>query len=140
MCSDDHFLTGSNAWFDNISPVRHNAVDSDRQALSGRQFAFCQFRITRIVAREALITFFQCRRGDGKAATPQFDLLVTVFCSGFRFIQTLECAVMTFVQFPAFLNRQPLLVYLIQDIPQCVNSAFQYRGIGEIKREAFFFE
>lgn len=69
-------------------------------AFSGRQFGVGQFCIARIVARVALVVFGQLRRSDSEAATPLFNLLVTIFLSGFRFVRALQRAVMTLVQLP----------------------------------------
>jgi hypothetical protein len=72
-----------------------------------------------------------------EAATPLFNLLVTVFLSGFRFVQALQRTVVTLVQFPGFLNRQPGLIQFVQHVPQGVDGTFQHRGISKIKAEAF---
>ena len=137
MSGDDHALTAFQARQNGFVPVRHDAVDSQRQAFSGRQFGVGQFCIARIVARVALVVFGQLRRSDSEAATPLFNLLVTIFLSGFRFVQALQRAVMTFVQLPGFLNRQPGLIQFVQHVPQGVDGTFQHGGISKIKAEAF---
>ena len=92
------------------------------------------------MARVALIVFSQLRRSNGKATAPLFNLLITVFLSGFSFVQTLQCPVVTLVQFPGFLNRQPGLIQFIQDVPQSMDGTFQHRGISKIEAEAFVFQ
>lgn len=76
------------------------------------------------MARVALVVFGQLRRSDSEAATPLFNLLVTVFLSGFRFVQALQRAVMTLVQLPGFLNRQPGLIQFVQYVPQGMMARF----------------
>ena len=92
------------------------------------------------MTRITLVIFGQFRWRYRKAATPLFNLLVTVFFSGFSFVQTLQRAVMTFVQFPGFLNWQPGLIQFVQYVPQGVNGTFQHRGISKIEAVAFFFQ
>ena len=89
-------LSGAAEWF---RSSRYDAVNGQRQALGGRQFRIGQLRVTRIVARITFVIFGQFRRGDGKAATPLFNLLVAILLSGFGFVQALQRAVVTFVQF-----------------------------------------
>ena len=52
--------------------------------------------------RVTFVFFGQLRWGHREAATPLFHLLIAVFFSGFRFVQTLQRAVMTFVQLRDF--------------------------------------
>ncbi|SAF89056.1 Uncharacterised protein [Enterobacter cloacae] len=47
---------------------------------------------------------------------------------------------MTLVQFPGFLNRQPGLIQLVQNVPQGMDGTFQHRGVSKVKGEAFFFQ
>ncbi|STQ13247.1 Uncharacterised protein [Enterobacter cloacae] len=54
------------------------------------------------MARIALVIFGQLWWGYREAATPLFNLLVTVFLSGFGFVQTLQRTVVTLVQFQDF--------------------------------------
>lgn len=100
VSGDDHALTAFQAWQNGFVPVRHNAVDGQRQAFGGWQLSVSQFRVTRVVARVALVIFGQLWWGYREAATPLFNLLVTVFLSGFGFVETLQRTVVTLVQFP----------------------------------------
>src|SRR5471032_489655 len=140
VCSDDHALAAFDTWFDNVSPVRDHAIDGQCQAFRRWQLFRAQFRITRIMAWEALIAFFQFWWCHGKATTPLFNLLVTVFFRGFSFIQTLQRAVMTSVQFPGFFNWQPWLIQFVQNAPQGMDGTFQHGGVSEVEMEAFVFQ
>ncbi|CCJ91687.1 hypothetical protein BN132_3615 [Cronobacter turicensis 564] len=140
MGGDNHALTAFQARQNGFIPVRDNAIDGQRQALGQRQLLLAQFCVTRIVARETLVIFGQRRRGHREAATPLFHLIVTVFFSGFSFVQTLQGAVVTLVQFPGFFNRQPGLIQPVQDVPQRVDGTFQHGGISKIKAVAFVFK
>lgn len=102
MSSDNDALAAFQAWQNGFVPVRHNAVDGQRQAFGLRQFSLSQLRVTRIVARVALVIFAQLWRRDRKTTTPLLNLLVTVFFCGFRFVQTLQRTVVTLVQFQDF--------------------------------------
>jgi deoxyxylulose-5-phosphate synthase len=102
VSGDNHALTAFQTRQNGFIPVRYDAVDGQRQALGGRQLSVGQFCIARIVTRVALVVFGQLRRRYRKAATPLLNLLVTVFFSGFRFVEALQRTVVTLVQFPGF--------------------------------------
>ena len=109
VSGDNDALAAFQARQNGFVPVRYDAVNGQRQALGGRQFRIGQLRVTRIVARITFVIFGQFRRGDGKAATPLFNLLVAILFSGFGFVQALQRAVVTFVQFPGFLDRKSVV-------------------------------
>ncbi len=92
------------------------------------------------MARVALVIFGQLWWCYREAATPLFNLLVTVFLCGFCFVQTLQRTVVTLVQFPGLLNRQPGLIQFIQHVPQGVDGTFQHGGISKVEAEAFVFQ
>ena len=137
MSRNDHALTAFQAWQNGFIPVRHNTIDGQRQAFSLWQLCIGQFCIAWVVARITLVVFGQLWWSNGEAATPLFNLLVTVFFGGFSFVQTLQRTVVTLIQFPGFFNRQPRLIQLVQNVPQSVDGTFQHRGISKIKAEAF---
>ncbi len=140
MSGNDHALAAFQARQNGFIPVRDNAIDGQRQALGQRQLLLGQRCVTRIVAREALVVFGQRRRRHREATTPLLNLLVTVLLSGFGFVQALQRTVVTLVQFPGLLYRQPGLIEFIKDVPQGVDGAFQHGSVGKIKAEAFFFQ
>ena len=140
MCSDDHALTALQTRQNSFIPVRDHAVNGQRQAFRQRQFFLAQFRVTRIVTRITLIIFSQFRRSHCKTTTPLFHLLVAILFSSFRFVQTLQRTVVTFVQFPGFLNGQPCLIQFVQHIPQGMDSAFQHRSVSKVKAVTFLFQ
>ncbi len=102
MSGNNHALTAFQTRQNGFVPVRHNALDGQRRAFGNRQLFIGQFCITRIVARVALVVFWSAPAGNGKATAPLFNLLIAVLLSGFSFVQTLQCPVVTLVQFPDF--------------------------------------
>ncbi len=74
-------------------------------AFSGRQFGVGQFCIARIIGPGSARRLWSAPAGDSEAATPLFNLLVTVFFSGFRFVQA--CSARDARSASGFLNRQP---------------------------------
>ncbi|MNI70711.1 hypothetical protein D3C73_1265390 [compost metagenome] len=137
MSGDNHALTAFHARQNGFVPVRDNTLDGQRQAFGNRQLFVSELSITRIVPRIALVIFGQLRRCYREATTPLFNLLVTVFFSGFGFVQTLQSAVMTFVQLPGFFNRKPRLIQFIQYVPQGVDGTFEHRSVSKIEAVAF---
>src|SRR5687768_18007594 len=56
--------------------------------------------------------------------------------SGFRLVQALQGAVMTFVQAPAAANGNPHEVELVERNPERTNRSLQQRRIGDIESQS----
>ena len=82
----------------------------------------------------------QRRRRDVVAATPDLHLRLAVLLHGLGLVETLQRAVMAFVQAPAALHRQPHQVHFIEHDPHRANRTFEHRGENEIEFETFGFE
>lgn len=46
---------------------------------------------------------------------------------------------MTFVETPRFFDRQVALIEFLEGKPKGADGAFENRGVGNVKRVAFFF-
>src|SRR5690606_13084364 len=80
------------------------------------------------------------RRRDVVAAPPELDLLGTVLLHGLSLIEALQRAVVTLVQAPAPLDRQPHEVHLVQHDPRGADSALEDRGEDEVELEPLLLE
>ena len=104
---DDDFLSGSDFGSHSFVPVGQHALDGILEALGYREICIRECGISWVIAREAFVGFFQSWWGDVVAASPDLDLVVSKFSGCFRFVETLQCAVVAFVESPAFLGRDP---------------------------------
>ena len=59
--------------------------------------------------------------------------IFTVTVGGFLLVQTLQGAVMPFVQFPVALHRQPDLAEVREGQMTCHDSAGEKRGVGDVE-------
>ena len=56
---------------------------------------------------------------------------------GLRLIETLKCSVVTLVEPPAAVHRDPHEVHLFQAQPQRLDGPLQHRCIGDVENVAF---
>ena len=135
---DDDAFAGFDDGRDLLVPERKEPVDGILEALGDREVF--EPGVAPVVARPALVGFFERRRRDVVAAAPDENLLVAVFGGGFGLVQTLEGAVMAFVEAPVFFDRDSDEVEFLEDGPEGVERALQERGVGDVEREPLFFE
>jgi len=77
---------------------------------------------------------------DVVTPTPLQDLFFAELLERFRFVESLQVAVMLFVQFPGTFDRQPHQIHLIQGNPQRADRTFENRCEGAIEFDAFVFD
>ena len=80
-----------------------------------------------------LVVQRQRRWRDVVAAAPDLHLIRTVLLDGLRLVQSLQRTVVTFVQAPAALHRQPHQVHLVEHDPHGANGAFEDRGKDQVE-------
>src|SRR5687767_1322354 len=75
----------------------------------------------------------QGRWGDVVAATPEMGLRIAVPRRGFRLVESLQRAIVAFVQPPVSLHRNPELIQLVQGDPAGAKRALENRGVGDVE-------
>src|SRR5918993_1595371 len=83
-----------------------------------------------------VIAHREWRGRDIVGASPNFYLRLAVLGGGFRLVQPLKSPVVTFVQSPAALHRNPELAELVQRDPAGTNRTGQQAGERLIEGEA----
>src|SRR5258706_2985011 len=89
-------------------------------------------RVAAIVARVARIVG---RQGWGRrvvAAAPDLDLRLAIFFPRLLLVQSLQRAVVAFLEAPVALDRQPQPVQFLEDQPLRADRALEHRGVDDI--------
>ena len=84
----------------------------------------------------ARIVECQRRRRNVVAAAPDLHLRLAVLLDGLRLVESLQRAVVAFVEAPAALDRQPHEVHLVEHAPQRADRALEHRGEGDVGHQA----
>ena len=95
-------------------PIGQNAGDGVFQAFTDRYFSRRNFAVATVVCRVVFACFVDGGRRHVEAAAPDVDLVVAVFGGGFGFVQSLQAAIVAFVQAPAFVFGYPQLVAVFE--------------------------
>ena len=104
VSNHDDSLAVEDLGADLIVPVGENTVDGDFKRLSCWQHVKRETSIARVEFRMALIIKGKFRGRNIKAASPQFNLFLTMLSSSFGLIETLKSTIMTFIKSPMLLN------------------------------------
>ena len=137
---DEHALIVVDRRRDRLVPVRQEARDRVLQRFGERQLAALQVAVPRVVAGISRIVDGQGWRRDVVAAAPDFDLGVAVLGRRLRLVQALERAVVSLVQPPRLVHRDPHQIHVVERDPQRANRALQDRRVGEVEGVAAFLE
>lgn len=74
------------------------------------------------------------------AAAPLEDLIFAIFESGLFLVPALELAVVSLVQAPVLVQRDPVEVKLVCDVIECDDGALQHGRVGEVELPVFRFQ
>ena len=125
---------------DLVFPERQYALQSNFQVFAVRDDISGQVGIAAVVVRGERVFRIEQRRQGVVAAAPDVDLLVAVFFGGLFFVQTLQLAVVAFVQPPAFDLRHEQLVGFFQNDVAGFNRAGQDGSEGDVELVTFFLQ
>lgn len=137
---NQNLLAGSDVFLDGALVEGNDAVDRDLERFSQRNDARIFVCVAGFLARIAFVGFFEGRRRDVKGTTPDLDLGFAVLFGGFGLVQSLQRAVVTFVQAPVLDDRNPFFVHFFEDVIASVDCALQVRRVSDIEGEAFFLQ
>src|SRR5689334_16639834 len=90
--------------------------------------------------RMTRVTFWQRWGWNVVAAAPDLHLRLAVLLDGLRLVESLQRAVVAFIQAPAIFYRQPHAIHLVECDPQCADGALEQRGIGVVEADARGFQ
>jgi hypothetical protein len=137
---DDHTLSFEDCRSDGIFPIREKAFNSILEALSQRKKILGEVCVAPIPARITFIILREQWRADIIASAPEKDFFLPLFLGCLRLIQTLQSPIVTLVQPPGPIDRDPHHIEFIEGQPQRPYSPFQHRGVGDVEHIAFFSE
>ena len=126
---------------DNCCPVRKCATDAVLQRLRAGKFSISYFSVTSFVLGVAFLVVFSNRIGsDVEATTPYEHLFLTILSSSLTLVKTLEHTVVLFVQAPALLYGDPILVHGVEHVVEGLDSALEVGSVSHTEFEAFLLE
>src|SRR5207253_2353196 len=99
----------------------------------GGKLARIDAGVARVKARVARIVARKRRRRNVVAAAPDLHLILTVAGGGLGLVEPLQRSVVTLVQPPGALDRDPHAIHLIEHDPERADRALQHRGEGDVR-------
>ncbi len=130
MGGNQHPLACLQVGRDAAFPIGQHARDRILQAL-GRWNG--DARIAAVLAQVELAARFQHRRRNVEAAAPDLDLRVAMLGRRLRLVQAGQPAIVTLVQAPVLLHRQPQPPHFLQRQVQRLDRAGLERGIALVE-------
>ncbi len=88
----------------------------------------------------SLIIFLKFWWRNIEASSPNKHLLLTVLFNSFHLVQPLQCAVVSFVQFPWLDDWNIVTIKFIGCVVECLNSTSKDRGVANIEIETVLLE
>ena len=123
-----------------VEPVREHSINSDFETFSSWD------RIIRqrlVLVGEPWMTFIvDIKRWwwNVVAPSPLENLLLSVLGSGLSLIESLQCTVVSFVQSPVLVVRNPVQVQLIGNGVISLDGSLKHGGVRDVKLETFLLE
>lgn len=113
MRNDDYLFSLVHLRLNDVSPQRRHSLPGHLQRLSGRQLVSIEVFVHGIEARMSYVIERQSWRRQLIDPAPLQDLLLAMLVNHLLLVEALECAVMTLVKPPLFVERDPVTVQLI---------------------------
>jgi len=88
----------------------------------------------------SLICKLKSRRRGRVRSSPDFNLCFTVFFSGFSFVKTLKCTIVSLIESPVFNHREMMAAKFVCNIIVCHNCSSQNRGVDDIEVKSILLE
>ena len=137
MGGDQHGLAGAQLRLDGGLEVGLDTLDDVGQALGFRNRVT---GVTRVVVLRVLVVRVDLGRRGRVGATPQHELLVTVLLTNLGLVLALQSAVVTLVETPVTLNRNPQTICGIQSDVGGVDGATQQGGEHDVRKDVLLLE
>ena len=120
---NENALAGFHLWLNLGLKVRPCASNGVFQALGVRQVFLGNVAEHFLHVRIALVTGLKGRWLDVKGAAPNLDLSFAMLGCCVGLVETLKCTVVTLVQTPGLVDRQPVAVKLVKYVVKRVDCA-----------------
>lgn len=79
------------------------------------------------------IIFFECGRRDIIAPSPDFDLILSVFFHGFKFVEPLQSSIVSLVEAPVLDHWDVMAIELLGSIVESLDCPREDRGIANVE-------
>ena len=123
---------------DHVVPVGERSLDGVGECFGAGQFIRGHVGVALIVSRPVWITSVHRRRRRVVASSPDQDLLGPVLLDGLGLVQSLERAIVAFVESPTSLDGKPHAIEFIQGDPHRPDRPLQERGVHDVEVELVF--
>lgn len=140
MGDDNNVLVVEHLRGDGIKPVGEHSIDSDLETFSARNGIVRKMSVLSREPRVSFIVYFQRRRRYIVATSPLEDLLFTVFSGSLGLVESLEGTVVSLIEAPVLVMRDPVQVQLIGDGVVSLDGALQHTSVSDIELEALLFQ
>ena len=137
MSSNQNRLASLELGLDGGLEIRLDALDDIGQALGFRNRIA---GVARIMVLRILVVRIDLWRRGGIGAAPQHELLVAVFLADSLLVLALQRTVVTLVQAPAALNRNPQAIGFVKRVIRGVDGATQQGGEHDVRKDVLLLE
>ena len=137
MGSNQHGLAGLELRLDSGLEVRLHTLNNVGQALGFRNRIA---GVARVVVLGVLVVRVDLGRRGGVRTAPQHELLVAVLFADLGLVLALQSAVVTLVETPVTLNRNPQTIRGIQSDVGGVDGATQQGGEHDVRKDVLLLE
>ena len=137
MGGDEHVHVGLQLRHDLGVPIRKDTGHDIFQAFGRGKGGTVDEPVARVIDGVLGARGLDGRRWDVEAASPEVRLLIAVSCGSRLLVETLQCAVVPFVQAPVTLQRQPHLPHFAEREVTGHHCAREDTGVGKVEAQAF---
>ena len=137
MGSNQHGLSGLELRLDSGLEVRLHTLNNVGQALGFRNRIA---GVARVVVLGVLVVRVDLGRRGGVRTAPQHELFIAVLFADLGLVLALQSAVVTLVETPVTLNRNPQTICGIQSDVGGVDSATQQGGEHDVRKDVLLLE
>jgi hypothetical protein len=138
VSNHDNILVVQDGWADSVMPERKYSINCDLQRLSLRKGVGGQISILWSKSWMPFVINIELRWWDIIRSSPNKNLVFAVLFGSLGFIQALQSAVMSLVESPVLVMRNPGEIKLIRDGVVSLDGSLQDRCESNIKSETLF--
>ena len=135
MGGDQHALAGQDGRGNGVVPERQHPRNGVLEAFGQGNVFGGQAGIADVAALRARIVGLERGRRHVVAAAPDQHLIISVLAGGLGLVESLQSSVVTLVEAPGALRRQPGTIHGIEAVPEGVDGTLEHARIGLVEFE-----
>src|SRR5574344_2297148 len=136
MGSNQDLLSALDKRNDGRVVERNDTIDRDLEGFGKRKLLLVDVLVGILVGRVALVVFLEGRRGNVERSSPLMDLFFAVLSSSLSLVESLESAIVTFIQMPVLDERDVVAVNTIENMLGGMDGSLQIGSVADIELEA----